>query len=260
MGIYAQRRAESIWYVTEGRYDRNNRRLVLDHTTTTFTVDHAECVSVGTVRNEVGEKCPLEGTSLADVFQYDLGNGDGAYSGTRSGTPTTADGVSITTSGITLPDAADCQGRPVYTLDSAGELLQDLRLVTRTSATAFRVNRPVSGTVATWKIGSIPMRWEGPPIALSEGQSLWEQIDVRYAPTDTGETVYVDLKAEDDSAMENVGNLSTDDDGRARVVVCDTDGRAKRGEDVAPRIRSDVTDNTLVIKELLIHGTPAGGL
>lgn len=260
VGEYAQRRGEIVWYVTEGRYDRNNRRLVFDTTTATFAVDHAECTSVGTVRNEVGEKCPLEGTSLADVFQYDLGNGDGAYAGTRSGTPTTAAGVSITTAGITLPDAADCQGRPVYTYDANGELLQDLRLITRTSATAFRVSRPVSGTVATWRIGSIPFRWESPPISLGEdGQSLWEQIDVRYDPTSTAATLYEDLKAEDDSAYENIGTTSTDDDGRDETVVCDTNGRAKRGEDVQLRLRADEIDNTLTVKEITIHGTPTGG-
>jgi hypothetical protein len=262
VATYAQRRDEAIWYVTEGRYDRNNRRLVLDVMSTTFAVDHAECTSVGAVRNEVGETCPLEGNTLADVFQYDIGNGDGAYAGTRSGTPTTADGVSITTSGITLPDAADCQGRPVYTYDSNGELLQDLRLITRTSATAFRVNRPISGTVATWKIGSIPFRWESPPIALSEGQSLWEQLDIRYTPTTTAATLSTDIDDNPTSTASyaNVGSVSTDDDGRARVVVCDTNGRAVRAEDASLRLRADEINNTLNVKEIVITGTPAGGL
>ena len=256
VGQHAPSHRELHWHVTEGRYDRNNRRIVLDLPSMAWTYDHGPSVSaVGLVRNELGEKCPLEGTTLGDIFQYDIGNADGVYTGTTSGTPTTADGMSMADTAATFGAAAAVEGRSVYFIDSAGDILQDNLVASRTSATVLRLTKPIPASVATYVLGGIPVRRESPPIQLdTDGPTLWQRAEVRYVKTSTAATVYFDMKDALDTDWEEMGSFDTDGDGRAEIVL-----GGKRGEDVQFRIRCDTVNQDFQIIDLVLKASATGG-
>ena len=253
-GSPSPRRHELIWAVTEGRSDRNNRRIVFDEQSSQFTIDHGEATAMGLLRNELGELCLLEGTSLGDVFQYDLGDSDGCYTGTQFGEPTTAAGTMLADTEATFAAAGDIAGRPVYGFDSSGNLLQDNRVATRTSDTVLVLTKPIKGTWATYKIGTIPVTHESGPIGFDEeGPSLWHHIECRYVPTTTAATVYFDLKERGDSSYTNACSFDTDGNGLAKKVVF------KRGTDIKWRIRTNTVDVSVKILDVTIKASVTGG-
>jgi len=254
VGSYSPRRRELIWKVTEGKYDRNNRNIVYDEMAAVLSVDHQPGTATGVARNELGEKCYLYGNTLGDIFQYDVGDSDGVYTGTQTGTPTTATGLSMADTAATFGSADDVEGRPIYFFDSSGDLLQANTVVTRTSATVLRLMYPIPANVSTYALGGIPfIRASGPTSLDPAGPAKWQHFVIRWVPTTTAATVYVDLKDVGDTDYTNVGSFDTDGDGKRDMVVF------KRGEDITWRFRCSTPDVKVKILDVEIKGTATSG-
>lgn len=254
-GVYSPATRELMWAVTEGRYDRPNRLIVYDEITQTFVVDRCEMTASGLIRNEVGEKAILMGNTLGQLYQYDIGSADGVYDGTMSGAPTTREGVTLADTEATFGAAADVEGRPLYELDSIGTVVRDNRVATRVGDTSLRLVRPMHPDIATYLLGVIPVRRTSGFIGLDpDGPAQWQKVEIRYVPTSTAVTVYVDLKDRLDSDWENVSSFASNGDGRHEIVV-----GGKRGEDIQFRLRWDDAGDDFQIIGVTIKATSTGG-
>lgn len=254
---YQQERFMVCWYVTEGRYDVNNRRIRMDVVGGDWNIDHVFAPAVGSVRNELGEMGVIEGNVLGDLFHFDLGTGDVAgATGTTTGPQgnLTAGGVTLVDDGAAFDTNGDeIEGGILYLFDSAWELLQVNAVVTVDSATQLTTMYPIPANVAHYTIGGMPFIWESSWLKTdNNGPDVLRKVEIEYLKG-SGATVYVDYKVPGDTSFTNIGSFTDDGDGREEMYT------RSRAEFHKIRIRCQDRGYEIKVNRLEISLIPTGG-